>query len=246
MDPIKIKEKTKKYGMKIVKYALLVIVILLFVISLISIFFCICEISYLPVALNKTGMIYLLAQFSGFNNLYASTIAMISVFYWIYQMDNMEKTNKRLLEETINKKKQNAVELSKYYHTSFQPIILEFYDLINEMEKDLLLIQDWNYDEFNDKSVKKNLHWVRWHRENKDKIRDKESAVIYELESLAANILYGDIEKEMMFKLIGKPFCDQVRVMFPFIAIYKNGNRETDYFENIPELFKKWYPKTNK
>lgn len=241
MNLIRIKEK-----MKIVKYVLLGLVILLISMSLISSFFCICEILHLPVAFNKTGMIYLLAQFSDFKHLYASTIAMISVFYWTFQMDNMEKTNKRIEAETVNKTIQNTVELSKDYYTSLQPVILKFYDLIKEYDNELILYNKWDYNEFNDDSIReKNVYWKLSYHKIKDKTRNQESAVINELESFAANILYGNIDKEMMFKLVGEVFCLQVKVMYPFIATYRTREKTTNYFENTVELFKNWNPKTN-
>jgi len=63
------------------------------------------------------------------------------------------------------------------------------------------------------------------------------------LDSLASNILHGNIDKDLIFKLIGKPFCTQIGILYPFIAGYRGEKRKVDYFNNIVELFHTWKPK---
>jgi hypothetical protein len=53
----------------------------------------------------------------------------------------------------------------------------------------------------------------------------------------------GDVDKETIFKLIGKPFCTQIKVLYPFIAGFRSEKKKIDYFNNIVELFHEWEPK---
>lgn len=220
------------------------IVIAFSVLSLISIFICLSETVFLPISLDKAGLINFLNYFSDFKNLYAATIALVSVYYWIYQMDNMEKTNKRIETEILDKKKHNAIEEARYFHTKIQPIVGEFFDFIIKTDSKLLT-DSWDYSEFTDESVyKQSPEWEdRFERIRKD-IQNKVNSVNFELDSLAANILHGYIDKETIFKLIGKPFCTQIKWLYPFIAGYRGEKRKIDYLNNIVELFNEWESKT--
>lgn len=230
--------------MKIVRLILKIIMIISLIFSTITIVLCLCETILLPFSPNKTGLIIFLNYFSDFKNLYTATIAIVSVYYWIYQMDNIEKTNTRIENEILDKKKQNSVEESRYYHTKIQPIIFELYNSIYKTDKTLLNFT-WNYSQFTDESVNiQNPEWELIFKENLEQIVIQVNSVNFELDSLAANILHGNIDKETIFKLIGKPFCTQIKVLYPFIAGFRSEKKKIDYFNNIVELFHEWEPKT--
>lgn len=230
--------------MKIIRIILTGIVTVFSIFSLITMVICLSETISLPISFNKTGFVNFFYHFSDFKNLYAATIALISVYYWIYQMDNIEKTNKRIETEILDKKKQNSIEESRYFYTKIQPIVGEFYDLIQKTDKSLFEY-NWEYEEFTDESVnQQNPKWEISFEKIREQIQHKVNAVNFELDSIAANILHGNIDKETIFKLIAKPFCTQIKTMYPFIAGYRGEKRKTDYFNNIVELFKEWEPKT--
>ena len=230
--------------MKTIRHILTGIVIAFSLFSVITIGICLLETVFLPISLNKIGFINFFNHFSDFKNLYAATIALVSVYYWIYQMDNIEKTNKRIETEILDKKKQNSVEESRYFHTKIQPIVGEFYDLILKTDKTLFEFK-WDYTEFTDESVNlQNPEWEINFQKIKEQIQNQVNSVNFELDSLAANVLHGNIDKETIFKLIGKPFCTQIKVMYPFIAGYRGEKRKMDYLNNIVELFNEWEPMT--
>jgi len=230
--------------MKAIRQILTIIVIVFSLFSVITILICLSDTIILRFALDKAGFINFFNYFSDFKSLYAVTIALISVYYWIYQMDNIDKTNNRIETEILDKKKQNSVEEARYFHAKIQPIIADFYDFINETDRNLFNYT-WNYSEFTDESVyKQNPEWENRFEDIREKIQKRVNIVNFELDSLAANILHGNIDKETIFKLIGKPFCTQIKVMFPFIAGYRGKKRKIDYFNNIVELFNEWEPKT--
>ena len=234
----------KQHIMKTIRHILTGIVIVFSLFSAISIFVCLSETVFLPISFSKVGFINFFNHFSDFKNLYAATIALASVYYWIYQMDNIEKTNKRIETEILDKKKQNSVEESRYFHTKIQPIVGEFYDFILKTDRTLLGFK-WDYAEFTDESVnRQNPDWEISFEKIREQIQNQVNSVNFELDSLAANILHGNIDKETIFKLIGKPFCTQIKVMYPFIAGYRGKKRKMDYFNNIVELFNEWEPKT--
>lgn len=227
-----------------IQWILTRIVILFSLFSVITIFVCLSETISLPISLNKDGFVNFLNYFSDFKNLYASTIALISVYYWIYQMDNIEKTNKRIENEILDKKKQNSVEESRYFHTTIQPIVRNFYTLITELDSSLFKYE-WKFEEFTDESVsEQNPQWEAKFESVSLKIQNDVNKVNFEMDSLAANILHGNLDKETIFKLIGKPFCTQIKVMYPFIAGYRGKERKIDYLNNIVILFNEWEPKT--
>ena len=231
--------------MKTIRHILTSIVIVLSLLSVITIFICLSDTVFLSFSFNKTGFVNFLNHFSDFKNLYAATIAIVSVYYWIYQMDNIEKTNKRIEDEIIDKKKLNSIEESRYFHTKIQPIIADFYDFILKTDKSLFEYQ-WDYSDFTDESVfKQNPDWVVKFEKIRKQVQNKVNAVNFELDSLAANIIYGNIDKEVIFKLIGKPFCTQIKVLFPFIAGYRGRERKIDYLNNIVELFYMWESRTS-
>lgn len=236
--------KFKKNVMKTVKLLLVGLMISLVICSVVTLVICLSETIFLPFLFNKTGFINFFDYFSDFRNLYTATIAIVSVYYWICQMDNMEKTNIRIENEILDKKKQNSVEESRYFHTKIQPIIFELYNSIYKTDK-TLLNYTWNYSQFTDESIKiQNPEWELIFKENLDQILIQVNSVNFELDSLAANILHGNIDKETIFKLIGKPFCTQIKVLYPFIAEFRSEKKKKDYFKNIVELFHEWEPKT--
>ena len=230
--------------MKNIRSLLLAIVILLSLFSALTLIVCLINLSSDSFAFNKDGFIHFVNAFGDFRNLYASTIALLSVYYWIYQMDNMEKTNERIENDLIDKKKQKTVELSRSYYTVFQPIIKKFYSKIESIDNNLLLYNNWDYQNFSSESViHSNISWKVSFIKNKIQFQEELDSVIYELESFSANILHGEINREMMLQLIGKPFCLQVKVMYPFISIYRDQDSDKDYFSNVVELFKAWNEK---
>jgi hypothetical protein len=209
----------------------------------ITILICLSETVILPISFDRKGFINLFNHFSDFKNLYATTVALVSVYYWIYQMDNIEKTNERIEIEILDKKKQNSVEESRYFHVKIQPIVGEFYDFISETDQ-TLFDYEWDYTEFTDESVnRQNPDWEISFEKIREQIQNQVNPVNFQLDSLAANILHGNIDKETIFKLIGKPFCTQIKVMYPFIAGYRGEKRKMDYFNNIVELFNEWEPR---
>ena len=230
--------------MKITRLILKSIMIIFLIFSTITIVLCLCETIFLHFSPNKTGFIVFFNYFSDFRNLYTATIAIVSVYYWTYQMDNIEKTNIRIENEILDKKKQNSVEESRYYHTKIQPIIFELYNSIYKTDKTLLNFT-WNYSQFTDESVNiQNPEWELIFKENVEQILIQINSVNFELDSLAANILHGNIDKETIFKLIGKPFCTQIKILYPFIAGFRSEKKKIDYFNNIVELFHEWEQKT--
>jgi hypothetical protein len=226
--------------MKTIRNILFIIVILLSLLSIISIIFCLCETIRLQFLFSKIGFLNFLNYFSGFKNLYASSIAMVSIYYWIFQIDNIEKTNKRLENEKTDKKKANSIVESRYFHTKIQPIIRDFYDII--LEKDKTLFEyTWVYTVFTLESVlDQHPVWDEKYELIRKPVEKYINSVNFELDSLASNILHGNIDKVLIFKLIGKPFCSQVRILYPFIAAYRGAKRKIDYFNNIVDLFNEW------
>lgn len=158
-------------------------------------------------------------------------------------MDNIEKTNKRLENEKTDKKKDNSIVESRYFHTTIQPIIRDFYDLVLE-EDNVLFDYSWDYNVFTDESVN-NQHpdWEVKYESIRKSVEKYINAVNFELDSLASNILHGNIDKDLIFNLIGKPFCTQIRILYPFIAGYRGEKRKMDYFNNIVDLFHEWKTK---
>ncbi len=219
------------------------LIILLSSLTIFSIFLSFFEVFQLDFSFNRAGLIYLLTFFLDFKNLYASTIAVISFYYWIFQMDNIEKSNTRFEEEKIDTKREYALIESRYFHTTIQPIIRKLFDLILEKDKSLFDYK-WSYDIFTDESVHlQNSEWEDKFEAIEIFVKKEVNAVNFELDSIAANILHGNIDRELAFNLIGKPFCNQIKSLYPFIAGYRSENRKSDFLNNIVELFNEWNPK---
>jgi len=226
--------------MKTLRYVLLSILITLTLFSIGSIILTLFETAYLPFMISKEGFIIFLNHFADFKNLYTATIAVMSVYYWIYQMDNMNLTNSRIEGEIVEKKKENTLVESRYFYNRIQPQIRDFFDKINSIDN-TLLSYTWDYSNFNDQSVhSQNSYWEIRYEIIRNDIEKDVNAINFELESFSSNILHGNIYKELAFELIGEPFCVQIKVLFPFIAGYRSKDRKIDYFNNIVTLFKDW------
>lgn len=235
--------QSRPTSLEIIKSVLLLFLFLLSLFSVVSLIFCIFEVIKLDFSFNKTGLLYFISFFQDFKSLYASTIAVISIYYWIIQMDNIEKSNTKWEKEQIDKKKENAIVESRYFHAKFQPIVRALFDLVIEKDESLFEYK-WNFDHFTDESVnRQNPTWETKFEAIENLVKKELNAVNFELDSIAANILHGDIDNELAFKLIGKPFCYQVRILYPFIAGYRSEKRKIDYLSNTVALFNTWNPK---
>ncbi len=214
------------------------LIIIITVISVVSLCFSLNDAFDLRFSFNKNGIILFIEQFEKFYGLYAGNIVLISVYYWMRQLKQIEQSNKKI---TIDK----TITEARYFYSQFQPIAGKFILDMREIDDSLFDI-NWNYSDFYRESVKvQNDSWLLSYSKASEKVKDymKVNQVFHELDALSGAALFGDIDDELLFKLIGKGYCAQVEILYPFISTYREKTGKMMYFDNVPVLYKKWKQK---
>ena len=229
--------------MKYIKYSLFAILVLLTIMSVFSIILTLISDFQFELDLSKSGFLFFLETFKNFSGLYAGTIAVISVYYWIFQMNISQNTLNRIEKETIEKKKERALDASNFFYIEINPSLRELYKKVYEADPGLLK-SNWELEKFTDESVtKQNSNWEKKYERVRIEIQDNVLRLNSMLEAFAAQINHGNFDEALSFKLFGKPFCTIIRNIYPFIAGYRSVKREQDYYNNIVNLYKKWSSK---
>lgn len=229
--------------MKYLKNTLKILLVVFASLSILSILFTIMDNLQLNFDWSRAGFIYFLGTFKVFGGLFTGTIALMSVFYWIFQMEVSQKTLDRIKKETIDKKKENTVEASDKFYIEITPALRKLYEKLNSANPGLLT-SNWNLDEFTDESVdRQNRVWEVIFEEHRSKIQEDVINFNSMLEAFSARINYGVCDDELAFELFGKAYCQIINWLYPFIAGYRGLTRRHDYYNNIVKLYKNWSAK---
>lgn len=228
--------------MKVIKSILLSLSVLLGIILIIGFFLILAKTFQMKLELSANGFSNYTKEFSSLKELFTVTIALLSTYFILFQIENIKISNKRTKEILENEIKSKTLEQSNFFYIQLQPRVRETYLIIDKCNK-YLLTQKWIFIEFTDQSVsEQNLKWEKEYDELNQVVKDKIIEIINQFESLSAIILYGNIDHEMAFNLFGRPFIRQIEVMYPFIA----GNRSREKKENednynsIIKLYNDW------
>lgn len=224
--------------LKYFKVLVLGLLVFLSGLSLLAFFFSLFELFQFEWDFSKNGLKVFLDGYKEYFGLFTGTIILISVYYWVRQIENIEQSNRKKLVE-------NTIAESRYFYSKIQPIAGDF---IFEMRKidESLFDEVWDYSDFSRDSVREqNGAWLNGYRNASDQVENfmTINQVFFELEGLSSAALNGDIDENLLFKLMGKSYCHQIKALYPFISTHNDPQNQTDYFENIPKLFQKWNEK---
>ena len=227
--------------MKKVKGTLIILLSLFIICTLIAIVFVMIYLFPLKWSLDLAGFKYFISQFDDFKGLFAGNIVLISVYYWMLQITNLNNSNTRLKTEIKERKRQNSVEETRKYFTHTEVKISDFISHINNFGVQLFGY-NWNTSEFSYNSLtQQNFPWVQTYQ-NMERNHGSQSKFLNEItnefESVSAIILHGDLDQKLMNNLMGKSFISRIETLYPFIAYIKN-NDDSLGLKTI-ELYEKW------
>jgi len=236
-------KRLNKNQMKYLKWFKRIIILFLIILSIISIATLIVTLINLfqwNFNISKKGFEFLIEEFNPFTGLYAGNIVLISVYYWMRQLENIEQSNRKKIVD-------NTISEGRYFNSNIQPIAGDFIKKFRDIDETLFDIA-WDYSNFTFKSLEEqNQDWLDNYqiRHQQPEVGNymKNNQIFFELDSLSGSALYDDVDDDLLFKLIGKGFLSQVEVLYPFISVNRDEHGTRFYFHNIPELYKKWKPK---
>jgi len=228
--------------MRKINIILIVLLSIFLFFSLVAIIFVIVHLFPLSWSFNLDGFRYFILKFSDFKGLFAGNIVLISVYYWMQQIDNLNSTNSRLEKERLERKQQNSVDESRKFFTHTLNKTSDFISHINNISRGLFG-HKWDNLEFSFNSLsKQNFEWIkkiqnieRQHG-SKDKVIKQ---IVYELESVSSIILHGDLDQDLINNLIGEYYINIIEILYPFIA-YLRDDKEDVIGDKTIELYKKW------
>ena len=243
-----IHKRYRPYVMKTIKYILISLAIIFGIVLLIGFFLILAKTFRMEFDFTSTGFSRFILEFNSLRKLFTVTIALLSMYFILFQIENITKSNKRTEEILENDIKSKTLEQSFFFYTRQQLLIREIYLLISK-ESDYLLSQSWVLTEFTDHSVnEQNPKWEKKYERLVQPIKDKIINILNQFESLSATILNGNIDKDLAFNLFGRPFNRQIETLYPFISGYRSREKpdNEDNYNSIVKLYNEWKLLINK
>ena len=236
------------YIMKEIKSILIGFSILFGIILIVGVVLVLAETFKMQLELSANGLSIFTENFTSLNSIFTVTIALLSTYFILVQVENLTISNRRTSEILENELKNMALNQSKFFYTELQARVRETYILIDNRSK-YLLSQKWDIIEFNDESVcEQNLKWEQEYENLQQSVKDRIIEILNQFESLAAIVLYGNIDKGLAFDLFGRPFIRQIETWYPFISGYRSRKKEIkeDNYNSIIKIYNEWSKEINK
>lgn len=232
--------------MKLIKNILIVLSVVFGIVLTIGLLLVLTETFQLDFSIDSQGFSNFISHFESLKELFTVTVALLSAYFILYQIENLTVSNSRTKEILENEINNRTLELSSKFYVEIQPLIRETFVYIKNCS-DYLLTQEWDFDEFSDESVDKQNHdWeIQFENRIPQILKDKIIEIMNNFESLSAIISNGNIDNELAFKLFGRPYINQIETFYPFIA-GNRSNKKNEYEDNYSEivrLYRNWKQK---
>ena len=231
--------------MKSFKKLIIILVSFFTLILSIGLFLALSKVCSLPYEFSYDGFSFLTSHFNNLNGVFTITIALLSTYFILFQMESIQATNNHTEKVLGNETNNKTIEQSFYFYTKLQPEIKVTFSLV-ENSSAYLLNQKWNIDEFTDHSIaEQNLNWENEFKKLDSTLENKVTNILNQFESLSASILYGNVDKSMAFDLFGRPYLRQIQYLYPFISAYRSREKKSkeDNYSCIVELYNQWNSK---
>lgn len=133
-------------------------------------------------------------------------------------------------------------QCEKYQHEII-PLMVEIYKFENEnkVPKYMGKIGDFLNDD-----LTKDPKWFSLWVSKPKEINQRWINLINALESFSICFTMGIADEGMAFSIAGKIFCDNVKDLYPYIAIFRTKGNVRLQFEHIVTLYKIWSPRLQK
>jgi len=237
--------------MKLIKQIIKILYMFFGVLLIIGVILNLIHAMQLDFDISTKGFKYFINSFNSLKEIFTITIALLSVHFILFQIENISKSNARAIYILENEIRDKTLELSQLFYIN---IYSQTHEIIKEMESinNYLISQEWDTNDFDSYTLEKqNSKWKVEFKKLPTRVINNIEINLNQLESLSATILNTNIDEKLAYKLFGIQFLRLISNLYPFISIYRFRylTEETNFYSNIFKVFKKWdeiFDKNNK
>jgi len=191
---------------------------------------------------SSNGFSIFIGLYEPLKQIFTIDVALMTIYFILFQIENIRLSTERTERILNNEVKNKTLEMSKFFYVEIQGLLRDLLPMI-EHRSTYLLHQNWNMIDFTDESIlEQNPKWESEYEILQDTVKPFITNLFNNLEYLSSNILIGNVDKDLAFKLLGRPYCAIIGSFYPFISRLRNRDEKQgeNLYESIVDLFSEW------